>query len=132
MRASWEWMDIELRLWNGEGHTSAPPGLPGSLALWCFSCPQPSFNLPENWKSDKLSVLHIFRHGFLLMMFSPRWLYRPVLCADGNFHAEKMYMKKAANDVSLHDGEGFVVQSTEYKEHVEARKHDKQPVMSSY
>lgn len=64
----------------------------------------------------------------VLTTSSPRWLYRPVLCTDGNFHAEKMYMKKAANDVPLHDGEGFVVGSKRYKEHIEARKNDKQPV----
>lgn len=47
---------------------------------------------------------------------------------DGNFHAEKMYMKKASNDLPLHNGEGFMVESTRYKAHIEAHKNDKQPV----
>jgi hypothetical protein len=43
-----EWMDIEVQLCNGEAHTLVNIGKPGSLALRCFSCPQPGFNLPED------------------------------------------------------------------------------------
>lgn len=121
-------MDIELCLRNGEGHGSTCSKRPGSLALRCFSCPQPDFNLPKNWKTDNACVLTVQACDILLTPNRPQWLYQPVLCADGNFHAEKMFMKVPGNDVALHDGEGFVVESACYKSHLEARKDNKQPV----
>lgn len=56
MRAGRQWMDIELRLRNGEGHNGSKAGQAGSLALQCFSCPQPGFNLPDDWKTLQLYV----------------------------------------------------------------------------
>lgn len=51
-----------------------------------------------------------------------------MICADGNFHCEQMYMKKAMNDVALRDGEGFMVESFKYNEHLKARDGDRQEV----
>jgi hypothetical protein len=47
-----------------------------------------------------------------------------VLCADGNFHAEKMYMKNPENDEDLRDGRMFAVKRLEYNEHLKARDLD--------
>jgi hypothetical protein len=41
-----------------------------------------------------------------------------------------MFMKRPENDVALHDGEAFMVESTQYKAHLKARAGDKQPVRS--
>jgi hypothetical protein len=51
-------------------------------------------------------------------------LDRPVLCANGNFHAEKMYMKNPENDEELRDGRMFAVKRLEYNRHLKARDSD--------
>jgi hypothetical protein len=43
-----------------------------------------------------------------------------------------MFMKRAENDVALHDGEGFMVETTRYKAHLQARAKDKQPVRYTF
>ena len=41
--------------WAGYGHNKEdylnPPA--GSLSIFCPTCPQPTMNLPDNWKEDK-------------------------------------------------------------------------------
>jgi hypothetical protein len=37
---------------------------------------------------------------------------------DGNFSLEHMRMKKSEDDVFLSDGEGYMVQSAPYQEHL--------------
>lgn len=63
----------------------------------------------------------------------PRWKYRLVLNADGNFNWEQMAESETqkANDVSLHDGEVFMVESSAFRDHCELRKDDVMPVSSS-
>lgn len=53
MSRLWRWMK-KLK-WAGYGHNQDdylnPP--PGSLSIFCPTCPQPSVNLPQDWKLDK-------------------------------------------------------------------------------
>jgi hypothetical protein len=37
--------------------------------------------------------------------------------------------QQKANDVPLHDGEGFLVESQAYRQHCELRQHDQLPVI---
>lgn len=67
-------------------------------------------------------------HIYMQLTLHLRWMYAAKACADGNFHCEKMFMKRAENDVSLHDGEAYMVESTRYKQHLDARSSDKQDV----
>jgi hypothetical protein len=115
-------MDLELRLRGGEAHDQQMKD--ESLALQCFSCWQPGFNiLPLELQQQDLSVMIIsdsFAHHWRLN----RELDRSVLCADGNFHAEKMYMKNPGNDEELRDGRMFAVKKGEYEQHLKARGSD--------
>jgi hypothetical protein len=52
------------------------------------------------------------------LIFYQSWLYRRSLVVDGNFSLEHMRMKKGENDVFLSDGEGYMVQSLPYQEHL--------------
>ena len=45
----------------------------------------------------------------------PSWKYSHIIAMDGNFKAEHILMKKAANEVWLMDGKGFMVTSEPYK-----------------
>ena len=52
MSRLWRWMK-KLK-WAGYGHNGKNPRNvePGELANYCLACPQPSVNLPEDWKQD--------------------------------------------------------------------------------
>ena len=47
-----------------------------------------------------------------------RWLYRRVIVYDGNFSNDHMRMRQPTLDVSLTDGQGYVVQSQLYQYHL--------------
>jgi hypothetical protein len=49
-----------------------------------------------------------------------RWIYRRNIVVDGNFSMEHRRMKKSEDDVFLSDGEGYMVQSGPYKEHLDS------------
>ena len=53
MSRLWRWMK-KLK-WAGYGHNHQDPlhPVPGSLANYCPTCPQPGINLPDDWKSDR-------------------------------------------------------------------------------
>ena len=46
------------------------------------------------------------------------WLYRRTIVVDGNFKAENLRMKRPDDDVALHDGLGYMVQSHDYEQHL--------------
>ena len=109
------WRDLMNRLRAGFAHdpalTISPT--PGSLALYCPSCPQPGVNLPENWHEDKDS----------------QWKYRRVLTMDGNFKADHLAMK-LPDEVFLSDGLQYFVGKPEYQQHLKAAS-DKIQVLHS-
>jgi hypothetical protein len=53
MSRLWRWMK-KLK-WAGYGHNKQDPvyPAPGSLSVFCPTCPQPTKNLPKDWKLDK-------------------------------------------------------------------------------
>lgn len=96
MSRLWRWMK-KLK-WAGYGHNPQNPenAPPGSLAIFCPTCPQPGRNLPEDWKKDP-----------------NRWVYRVVVAADGNFHADHVRQKKN-DDFWLIDGGGMFPKRDDY------------------
>jgi hypothetical protein len=56
-------------------------------------------------------------------------LYRPQLAVDGNMKLVRLIMKRPEGDVSLSDGELFMVKHAPYKEHL-AHAPPRQPVSS--
>lgn len=77
---------------------------PGSLTIFCPSCPQPGVNLPPDWR--KL----------------PSWVTRRTITVDGNFHADHIKMRRPDLDVMLTNGQGYMVEEDRYKEYLSVAK----------
>ena len=75
---------------------------PGSLTLFCPSCPQPGINLPVNWKE------------------LPSWVTHRTITVDGNFHADHIKMRRPDLDIMLMNGQGYMVEEAHYKEYLTA------------
>ena len=60
-----------------------------------------------------------------------RLLYRPQIVVNGNMKLVHIRMKRGEDDVSLSDGELFMVQRGPYAQHLVSAP-DRQPVRSSY
>jgi hypothetical protein len=86
----------------GEIYSSSSP--PGSLTLFCPSCPQPGINLPPNW------------------MELPNWVTRRTITVDGNFHADHIKMGRPDLDIMLTNGQGYMVDEVQYKEYLSVAK----------
>jgi hypothetical protein len=82
--------------------TSPPP--PGSLSLFCPSCPQPGINLPPDW------------------MNLPNWLTCRTIAVDGNFKADHIKMRRPDLDISLSNGQGYMAESSKYKDYLNFAK----------
>lgn len=77
---------------------------PGSLTIFCPSCPQPGINLPPNW------------------IDLPSWVTRRTIAVDGNFHADHIKMRRPDLDVVLTNGQGFMVEDERYREYLSVAK----------
>jgi len=77
---------------------------PGSLAIFCPSCPQPGINLPPDW------------------MELPKWVTRRTITVDGNFHADHIKMRRPDLDIMLTNGRGYMVEDEKYKEYLSVAK----------
>ncbi|KAI6143082.1 hypothetical protein BKA82DRAFT_4017826 [Pisolithus tinctorius] len=82
-------------------HQQLPDPQAGELVLFCPACPQPGINVPD--QDIALSETFVM---------------------DGNFKAEHMLPKNAAEEVWLMDGNGFMVTSAPYKEYLTGTKSD--------
>ena len=76
----------------------------GRLSLFCPSCPQPGINLPPNWRD------------------LPNWVTRRTITVDGNFHADHIKMKRPDLDVALTNGDGYMVEDSQYKKYLSVAK----------
>jgi len=77
---------------------------PGSLAIFCPSCPQPGINLPLDWKE------------------LPSWVTRRTITVDGNFHADHIKMRRPDRDIMLTNGQGYMVEDEKYQEYLSVAK----------
>jgi hypothetical protein len=88
----------------------------GELGNFCPVCLQVGFNLPDDWKDDP-----------------NRWVFRRVLTADGNFKADHVRQKLAADDIWLSHGLGMTMKNSEYKDFLEnAKEHHTVSVTQSW
>ena len=75
---------------SGQRHGVMIPGRPAKdVTVPCLTCPIPGFNLPEGWEATP-SHLRCVKSPSLCQAdtkatsCSTRYLYRLILCADGN------------------------------------------------
>jgi hypothetical protein len=77
---------------------------PGSLALFCPSCPQPGINLPVNWKE------------------LPSWVTCRTVIVDANFYADHIRMCRPDLDTMMDGQEGYMVEEVHFKEYLSVAK----------
>lgn len=77
---------------------------PGSLTIFCPSCPQPGINLPPEW-------IHY-----------PNWVTRRTITVDGNFHADRIKTRRPDQDINLSNGQGFMAEDVRYREYLSVAK----------
>jgi hypothetical protein len=85
----------------------------GELMVFCPACPQPSINIPENWKDDPARYVTHSLHGLKYLMFF-RWVYKHIFVADGNFNADHVRQKNSSGDIWLSEGGGMIPNQEEY------------------
>jgi hypothetical protein len=105
----WRWLK-KLR-WAGYAQKTGKPltPKPGELGIFCPACPQVGINIPDNWKDDPNSS----------------WVFRRFLTVDGNFKADHVRQKSAADDMWLSDGLGMTTKRSEYIEFLKTAKERK-------
>ena len=87
---------------------------PGSLTIFCPSCPQPGINLPPDWTN------------------LPNWVTRRTITVDGNFHADHIKMRRPDLDIALTNGQGFMVEDKQYMEYLSVVKEPRLVSRSMY
>ncbi|EIN09765.1 hypothetical protein PUNSTDRAFT_133533 [Punctularia strigosozonata HHB-11173 SS5] len=75
----------------------------GALAVVCPACPQPGWNIPDDWNQRPPEE---------------RWIYSLFLAVDACFRLKNKDRK--INDPELGSGWGYYVPEKEYKEHIES------------
>ncbi|EFI27460.1 hypothetical protein CC1G_15494 [Coprinopsis cinerea okayama7 len=99
LRCGREWRILKDLKRFGFGHTGWQPK-EGELALFCAACPQDGINLPADWRSQ-----------------GDQWRFSMTLVADGNFTLVHR-KQKGEDDVWLRNGEGYLVETSKYDEHL--------------
>ncbi|KIM74954.1 hypothetical protein PILCRDRAFT_79556, partial [Piloderma croceum F 1598] len=102
LRVSRQWRDIHNQIRAGDVHDRPDVPADSGLALFCPACPQIGINIPPEieWKADD------------------RLLYRPQLVSDGNMKLVHQLQKRPEDDVSLSNGEMFIVKWAPYAKHL--------------
>ncbi|KAI0652689.1 hypothetical protein C8Q79DRAFT_997656 [Trametes meyenii] len=94
---------------SGGRHNVVIPGRRrGELSVPCLTCPIPNFNLPADWKETPESL---------------KYLYRLILCADGNYSLQKKTKKDDSADAALSTGQGFFMPHAEMFEYLNKKYH---------
>jgi hypothetical protein len=96
-----QWRNLKQRKWSGQLYREDISTVPGSLALFCATCPQPGENLPENWHEDPEA--HAYIRSFAM---------------DGNFSAVHQKRSNATPEQCLTDGELYMVAEKRYQAHL--------------
>ena len=86
----------------GEVYSESLP--PGSLTIFCPSCPQPGINLATDW------------------MNIPNWLTCRTITVDGNFHADHIKMRRPDLNIMLTNGNGYMVEDAHFREYLSNAK----------
>ncbi|KAH9928327.1 uncharacterized protein B0H18DRAFT_874930, partial [Fomitopsis serialis] len=88
------WQHLTALKRSGMHHDLILPNRPASIAVPCFACPWPGFNMPPNWQQTPPDLAYI--HGC-------------ELGGDGNHGLQKKRKRDDPADVSLGEGRGFFV-----------------------
>ena len=104
------------------------------MVVWhCFAPPVHRLVLTYPLRSNGNPTISKEKLYFLVLLtMTFKWhrlLYRPQLVVDGNMKLVHLIMKRPEDDVSLSDGEQFMVKRAPYAEHV-AKAPQRQPVSS--
>ncbi|OCH85162.1 hypothetical protein OBBRIDRAFT_740373 [Obba rivulosa] len=92
------WRHLTMLKRAGHGHKIVLPGRPAdSLAVPCFGCPSPGFNMPDNWKDTPKELSYI---------------HRIFLGGDGNHSLQKKAKHDDPDDISLAPGKVFFIDHT--------------------
>ncbi|KAJ7064182.1 hypothetical protein C8F01DRAFT_1250435 [Mycena amicta] len=89
--------------WNADAVGGAYPVPPGALAVLCWACPQPGFNLPEGWENCDPE---------------DEFLYGLMLALDANFRLKNRMRANERHDPSLGSGWSYFMDDEPYKEHL--------------
>ncbi|KAK0431313.1 hypothetical protein EV421DRAFT_1893382 [Armillaria borealis] len=105
LRVVREWRHIHALKQFGCGHE--PGGIegtcPGELTLHCLACPQPSINLPPNWRDN----------------ISRCWLYRLFLGINANFRLRQLNVSSNDADPGLNEGYAYFVEECAFRTHLD-------------
>jgi hypothetical protein len=114
MTRIWRWM--KRLKWAGYGGSNSKSSdvTAGQLSVFCPACPQPSINIPENWKDDPARQ-GFNNNGNIIANKCRRWVYKRMFVADGNFKADHVRLKHADRDVWLSEGGGMIPKRDEYQ-----------------
>jgi hypothetical protein len=103
IRVNWQMRKLQVSKCFGGIYMAV--STPGSLALFCPSCPQPGINLPVNWKE------------------LPSWVTCRTVTVNAKFHADHIRMHRPDLDIMLIDGqEGYMVEEVRFKEYLSVAK----------
>ncbi|KAK0463400.1 hypothetical protein IW261DRAFT_1554106 [Armillaria novae-zelandiae] len=106
LRVMREWRHICALKRFGHGHE--PSGIQGTkqgeLALRCPACPQPSINLPPDWRKN----------------LAAHWLYRLFLAIDANFWLCRLNVSSNESDPGLNAGYAYFIEETAFCSHLAA------------
>ncbi|TDL14220.1 hypothetical protein BD410DRAFT_846231 [Rickenella mellea] len=105
MRIVQQWRHIRGLKRSGRGHD--PRGVDGTeegeCAVLCPACPQPTMNLPDEWKNAPPEVA---------------WLYTLILAMDANFRLKRKKVSSDAVDPALSKGWSYFVEERAFKDHI--------------
>ncbi|KAJ7048988.1 hypothetical protein C8F01DRAFT_1266129 [Mycena amicta] len=90
--------------WNPDAEGVGPDAVkPGALAVECWACPRPGFNLPVGWENCDPD---------------DEFLYGLMLALDANFRLKNRLRANERHDPSLGSGWSYFVDDEPYKEHL--------------
>ncbi|TFK59339.1 hypothetical protein BDN72DRAFT_873055 [Pluteus cervinus] len=100
-----EYRHIKMVKRAGRGHdvTGIAGTKLGECAVLCPACPQPQYNLPDNWADGPEET---------------RWIYRLFLAIDANFRLKRRKVSSESADPSLGSGWAYFVEQGPYAEHI--------------
>ncbi|KAF7327522.1 hypothetical protein MKEN_00331100 [Mycena kentingensis (nom. inval.)] len=76
---------------------------PGELAIWCWTCPRPGYNLPEGWE---------------LIEPAKQYLNSVTIAMDANFRLKNRIRANERPDSSFGPGWGTIVEKNQYQKHL--------------
>lgn len=124
LRVSKVWADIQTRIKFGFGFKKEEKPGDGDLALFCVSCPQSDYNLPDGWEQFKDQYVWPSCTAFSNshMCASVRYIFKRQIVFDGNFSQDSLKMRRPDQDVRIEDGEGMMVREEPFQKHLKVEQ----------